>query len=289
MNQTRRPKPARGFWGGLSATEQEILSGLGPTRRYPPRSALCLEGDPATHLFVLLAGWVKVIAVTGDGHQRVLALRGPGDIVGEIAGQTTGHRTATMQAIEEVRALVVGYDRFTSFRASHPGAERAYLRELTERWRVAAMTIRDIPVTTGAQRLARLLLELAERHGNAQEGEIHIAMPLSQEELASLANTSRATVTKALNKWRERGDIRTGLRHIRILNPRGLDQAAGLSSAVSGAAARGQRVVTAAWRSAVSSYLAAVRAAVSSAHRPVVASPSRKTAPPQAASSSQAA
>jgi CRP/FNR family transcriptional regulator, cyclic AMP receptor protein len=219
--------PAKGFWGLLTDPEQRVLSDLGVTRHYRPGSPLCLEGDPATHLFVLLVGWVKVLSVTNDGHQRVLALRGHGDIVGEIAGETTGHRTATLQAIGKVEALIIGYDRFSSFMDSHPAAAHAFRREMTKRWRDAAMTIRDLPVTNGAQRLAGLVLELAGRHGNVVAGEIHVEMPLSQEELASLASTSRATVTRALSNWRQRGFIRTGPRHITILDQQGLRQAAG--------------------------------------------------------------
>ena len=47
---------------------------------------LCMEGDPSTHLLVLLAGWAKVISSTVEGHEMVLALRGPGDVIGELAG-----------------------------------------------------------------------------------------------------------------------------------------------------------------------------------------------------------
>ena len=45
---------------------------------------------PATHVFILLDGWVKVISVTADGRESILALRGTGDLVGETAGETTG-------------------------------------------------------------------------------------------------------------------------------------------------------------------------------------------------------
>ena len=90
-----------------------------------------------------------------------------------------------------------------------------------------AKILRRHSVTSGAQRLAALLLELAEQHGDRDGGEIHVAMPLSQEELASLAGTSRATVHARLRIWRQRGFIRTGQRHITITDPSGLRQIAG--------------------------------------------------------------
>jgi CRP/FNR family transcriptional regulator, cyclic AMP receptor protein len=217
---------AKGFWGLLSGNEQAVLSALGLTRDFRPGVTMCHEGDPATHLYVLVAGWVKILSVTSDGQERVLALRGQGDIVGELAGETTGHRTATVQAVDLVRTLIVGYERFGSFLDSHPGAARAYRHTMTQRLSDTATMLRRHSVTSGAQRLATLLLELAGRHGSGTDGEIHVAMPLSQEELASLAGTSRATVTRTFKNWRHRGFIRTGQRHITITDSRGLRQIA---------------------------------------------------------------
>jgi CRP-like cAMP-binding protein len=217
----------RGFWDLLPHEEQRVLWSLGRDREYPPGATLCVEGDPATHVFILLHGWVKVLSAGDDGREPILALRGAGDIVGEVAGQTTGVRNATMQAIVAVRALIVGYDRFSSFLDTHPGGSRAYRHALTYRWRNAEAMLRLHAVTNGAQRLAGLLLALAERLGGQPDGVIEIALPLSQDELASLAGTSRATVARALNGWRKRGLIRTGQRRITLTDVPGLRTAAG--------------------------------------------------------------
>src|SRR3984957_9296096 len=143
----------RGFWDLLPHEEQRVLSSLGREREYPPGAALCVEGDPVTHVFVLLDGWVKVIAVTADGRESVLALRGTGDVVGETAGETTGGRNATMQAMVTVRALVVGYDRFSSFIDTHQGSSRAYRRVIVRRWRDAETMLRVRAETSGGGRL----------------------------------------------------------------------------------------------------------------------------------------
>ena len=219
--------PPQGFWGLLAGPEQSVLSGLGRMSVFPPGAALCVEGDPATHVFILLAGWVKVLSVTSEGHEMVLGLRGQGDIVGEVAGEATGYRTATVQATGTVRTLILGHDKFSSFLDSYPGASRAYRRVVTQRWSETATTLRRRSVTSGAQRLAFLLLDLAGQHGSGTARGIYVAMPLSQEELASLAGTSRATVTRALGNWRQRGIIRTGQRRITIRDLGALRQIAG--------------------------------------------------------------
>jgi CRP/FNR family transcriptional regulator, cyclic AMP receptor protein len=216
-----------GFWGLLSPAERDSLRSLGSERNYPPGVIMCVEGDPATHVFVLISGWVKVLSVTDDGHERVLALRGDGDVVGEAAGDTIGRRNATIQAISAVRALIVSHERFTSFLDTHHGPNNAYRRMMARRMSGADMALRRQSVTSGAQRLAGLLLDLAGQHGNHDDGVIEIALPLTQEELASLAGASRATITRALNNWRKRDLIRTGQRRITIIDPQGLRRTAG--------------------------------------------------------------
>ncbi len=141
---------------------------------------------------------------------------GTGTLIGEVAGETTGYRTATVQATGTVRALIVAYEKFSSFLDSHAGADHAYRRMVTRRWNDAESMLRTRSVTSGAQRLAVLLLGLAERHGSGTDGEVHVAMLLTQEELASLVGASRATVTRALSNWRRRGIIRTGQRDLTI-------------------------------------------------------------------------
>ena len=208
--------PAQGFWALLTDDEQAVLTDLGRVTVFAPGATMCVEGDPATHVFVLVDGWVKILGVTTDGHEMVLALRGHGDTVGEVAGETTGYRTATVQAVGTVRALIVTYEKFSSFLDTHAGADRAYRRMVTRRWNDAESMLRTRSVTSGAQRLAGLLLELADRRESEADREVRMAMMLTQEELASLTGASRATVTRALSNWRRRGIIRTGQRDITI-------------------------------------------------------------------------
>jgi len=215
--------PAQGFWALLSDDERTALSGLGRPAVYPPGAVMCVEGDPATHVFVLVDGWVKIVGVTSDGHELTLALRGHGDTVGEVAGETAGYRTATVQAVGTVRALIVAYEKFRSFLDANDGADRAYRRMVTRRWNDAESMLRARSVTSGAQRLAGLLLELA-------DSELQTAMTLTQEELASLTGASRATVTRALSNWRRRGIIRTSQRDITITDLVALRKIAGQQS-----------------------------------------------------------
>lgn len=216
-----------GFWDLLSESEQSALSAIGRNGMFPRGATICVEGDPATHLYVLLEGWVKVFSVTRDGQELLVALRGQGEFVGEVAGDATGYRTATVRTGSKVRSLIVLHDRFSSFLDAYPGAGRVYRQVITQRWNETSAMLINRAGTSGALRLAALLIDLAARYGVPAGDAVEIEIPLSQDELASLAGSSRATVGRALTDWRRRGLIRTGHRHITITSMDGLRKIAG--------------------------------------------------------------
>jgi len=117
-----------------------------------------------------------------------------------------------------VRALLVAAARFGSYLDTHPGAARAYRRAMASRQLASYAERRDQALSSGAQRLARLLLDLTERHNVAGGPGSTAALPLSQEDLASLIGASRATVTRTLHNWRSRGAVSTGQRHVTVLD-----------------------------------------------------------------------
>ena len=158
------------------------------------------------------------------------ALRGEGDVIGELAGQVTGYRISTVRAIETVRALIVGAEQFGDFLDAHPGAAHAHRQAMAERQRAAFEQQRSHVLSSGAQRLAWLLLDLAERQGSPGQHAVTVSLRLSQEEVASLASASRSTVTRALHDWRSRHIIRTDQRHITILDRTLLLRIAGRST-----------------------------------------------------------
>lgn len=206
-----------GFWGLLGEGDRAAVVSAARSRLFPAGVVLCTEGEPTTHVFILLSGWVKVITVTRDGREVLEALRGTGDVIGELAGQVTGYRTATIQAIGAVRALIVGAGQFEGFLDAHPQAAHAYRQAMAQRQRVAYEQQRSHSLLSGPQRLAGLLLDLADGEHRAVDAAA-VPLPLSQEELASLIGVSRSTVTRALREWRSRRIIGTDQRRIEILD-----------------------------------------------------------------------
>jgi CRP/FNR family cyclic AMP-dependent transcriptional regulator len=217
------------FWEQLDPPDQERLVAAGRIAQFGAGTTICRQGDPATHLYVVISGLIKILTNSRDGQQSVQALRGSGDVVGELAGELTGYRTASMVAVTEVQAVVVGHEKFLAFLDRHLPAAHAYRRMITRRFSDTADSLYAQYTTNGAQRLAQLLLDLAEKYGQpAGPGPaLVLTLPLSQDDLASLVSTSRATVTRALHDWRGRGLIQTRTRRITITDPASLRRLGG--------------------------------------------------------------
>lgn len=215
------------FWPLLGDLDRSALRAEGRTVSYADKAPLCLEGEPSTHVFIVMSGWVKITSADSAGRELLAGLRGPGDLVGELAGEVTGYRTATVRAIGTVRALLMAAARFDGYLDSHPAAARAYRKAMASHQLASYQGRRDQALSSGAQRLARVLLDLTERHNVASGPGSAAALPLSQEDLASLIGASRATVTRTLHDWRSRGAVRTGQRHVTILDDTILRRVAG--------------------------------------------------------------
>jgi transcriptional regulator with XRE-family HTH domain len=116
----RRSNPnAVNFWQALDQSEREALRSVASSRIFAAGARLIQEGDPADHVIVILSGWTK-ICVEEDGAERIIAERGPGQLVGERGALRVSVRSAAVVALEAVQALVVRTTDFAAFISAHP-------------------------------------------------------------------------------------------------------------------------------------------------------------------------
>ena len=221
-----QPPSGLTFWDALTAEEQRALAALAKVRTFRAGTLLCREGDNATPVFVIESGWVKVSAKI-RGRERIVAVRGPGDVVGERIMRDKKARTATVTVLDEVRAQVVLNHRFSAFLVVNAGAARV-LEQLDEERRAqdAALGLPYGPA--GAERrLARLLLELA-RHRRGRGGgggrRAVITISISEQELANWLNARPDEVASFLRTWRERGIVEASRRQLSVIDLDGLNR-----------------------------------------------------------------
>jgi hypothetical protein len=130
--ETRRKKPADSFWDVLDPTEREALRAVASLRTFAAGARLMEEGGRADHVMVILGGQVK-ICVNENGTERVLAIRGLGQLVGERAALEISVRSATVIALDMIWALVVQTKDFAAFISAHSRVLEIVQNQLDQR------------------------------------------------------------------------------------------------------------------------------------------------------------
>jgi CRP-like cAMP-binding protein len=125
--------PATGsFWEELDPAEREALLMAARSATFAIGDKLMREGEPADYVIVLIEGQTRVV-VEENGWERVLAERGPGQLIGERGGLQVRLRSASVIAIEPVRALVITTEAFSAFVNAHPRVFDIVERQLYDR------------------------------------------------------------------------------------------------------------------------------------------------------------
>jgi CRP-like cAMP-binding protein len=208
----------RGFLGALEPEAADALRSFGITRRYARGTALFHERQAADRIVVVVAGTVKLVSVSEDGKEVLLALRGSGDLLGELGALDGQPRSATAIALDDVEGLVVSAGDFMVFLERHPRVALVILKMLARRLRDADRKRLELAAQDSMSRVAARIVELSERFGEADDGAIRIELPISQEELAGWTGCSRDSVVKALQAMRGLGWIETQRRQITVLD-----------------------------------------------------------------------
>ncbi|MEO3974244.1 Crp/Fnr family transcriptional regulator [Streptomyces sp. CAU 1734] len=207
------------FLARLESEDRSALLALGSRLDFAPRVVVLHQHEPSSHVLIIVRGWTKVTASAASGYEALLALRGPGDIVGESAALTGRPRSATVTALEQVAAVAVERGRFTEFLSGSPAVSFALLGLTSDRTRAADRRRLEFASMSVRERFASLLLDLARTHGRRTEAGIELAVPLSKLELAGSVGASREMVQRLLKELRDRGAVATGRRTMLIMRP----------------------------------------------------------------------
>lgn len=213
---------AREFLDQLSPADRDDLCARGRRRRWPPGATLFGEGDRSTTVVLVLSGRAKVFSLTEQGGEVLLAIRGPGALVGEMSALDGAPRSASVAALEPLDTIVVPVQAFLDFLNASPDAAVCIVRLIVGRLRDADRKRIEFGTYDALGRVALRLAELAERFGQSAERGVRITLPLTQDELAAWTGSSRESVTKALRTLRRHGVIETSRRSVAVLDLDGL-------------------------------------------------------------------
>jgi CRP/FNR family cyclic AMP-dependent transcriptional regulator len=162
------------------------------------------QGDPADSLHLIAKGRFAVRLTTPLGDTALIAVHGAGDVFGELALVSEGaKRSASVSALEESETRSIYRDDFVRLQRRHPAVNGILVRLLAEQLRRANERIVEAHYVDADTRVRRQLLELARVYGDDDAATV----PLTQEALAEMAGTSRATVNRVLREEERSGTL----------------------------------------------------------------------------------
>jgi CRP/FNR family transcriptional regulator len=206
------------LFAALDADNAELLANALTTRAVIRGHVVFSEGDPGDRLFIVLDGKVKISRAAADGRENLLAVLGPGEMFGELSLFDPGPRTATATAVTDCTLTSLDHDDLRPLLNDQPAVAVQLLQALAQRLRRTNEAMADLVFSDVPGRVAKALLDLAERFGDEEGDGVRVRHDLTQEELAQLVGASRETVNKALSEFANRNWLRLEGRSVLLLD-----------------------------------------------------------------------
>jgi CRP/FNR family cyclic AMP-dependent transcriptional regulator len=218
------------FLGQLGQSDADALMALVRRRSMRKTQSILRAGAAGDEVVLVLDGHVKLVAYGADRREVVLAIRGPGELIGEMAALAGQRRTATAVAVDDGEVGYLPADELKGFLAEHPDVALVLIRMLVRRLSEADRDRVDLATQDSVGMVAKRLLELATDHGKRVGEGTLIEFSLTQDELASWTGATRETVSRALRLMRRVGWIVTDHRSITVLDLEALRERCGDSA-----------------------------------------------------------
>lgn len=208
----------------FSPGEVESLRRAGHARAWGRGEVLMREGEQADSVVLLTAGLVKATVDSANGYTSLLALRGPGELLGELACVDGGPRGATVTAMRHSEGVVVAAGAFLRLLEREPGLSLSVLRSVVGRLRDSDGLRAEQGARTTRSRVAALLVKLAVEYGSAVPEPLPgaVCVQVNQRELAAAAGASRESVVRCLRAMQREGLVATGRGRTVVLDLAGL-------------------------------------------------------------------
>jgi CRP-like cAMP-binding protein len=188
----------------LGGLRKEALDGLlaDASVKTPDRGeTLFLQGDPASAIYIVLDGWVKLYRMTAAGEEAVVAVFARGQSFAEAAAFTGGVFPVSAETVTDCRLLVISARRLFDRISANPEIGLAMLASTSQHLHALVRQIQQLKAHTGAQRVAEFLLALAP----VEDGACTIALPYDKALIAGHLGMKPESLSRAFQRLKETG------------------------------------------------------------------------------------
>lgn len=192
----------------LSPKELATVEGLLRRKTFSVGVDIITAEQPGEIAYIIVSGTVKIYTQQADGSTVVLAILGPGEMVGEMSLLENSDRSATVVTLEETTVYVMSRASFETCLQSMPMLTYNLVRMLSRRLRMAGAQVQALASLDVFGRVARQIVAFAHEYGQKRpDGHIFIPLLLTQSDLAGLVGASRVRVNQVLMFFRQQGSI----------------------------------------------------------------------------------
>jgi CRP-like cAMP-binding protein len=207
---------------GLDRTALLEVARAGRRRSVRAGGYLFRQGERAVAQYILLEGNVKLTQITPEGHQVLLRVAGPGQVIAAIAVLEDARYPVSAQAATSCRALSWDTASMLDLMMRYPELAINALRVMSKRVQEFQDRYRELATERVEQRIARALTRLARQAGRRTNEGILIDLTLTRQDIAEMTGTTRFTISRTLADWEQRGIVSVGRERISLTQPHAL-------------------------------------------------------------------
>ena len=210
------------LFDSMSGDELEAISAKLRDRTCHRGETILAPYEPNEQVFLVKSGAVRIFQMSSDGREITVAILRPGQLFGTSALTGIGKTGTFAQAFEEAYVCEASAEEFLRIMSAHPLLAARITISMARQLLRMERQLEQLAFQAVPSRLAQALLQLAEESGG------ELPARLTHEDLAKLAGTTRATVTKVLSEFAEEGIVEVGYRRLILLDKPRLQRLGGL-------------------------------------------------------------
>jgi len=184
---------------------------------FEPNQVVFYEGHVCLGLYLLCAGRVKLTRTSPRGHRLIVGILGAGELIEKHAWRDRALHEVTCEVMEPSQICVIDQERYLALLKRNPGLAVRLLQSVSRELGAQTDRLEAFAFKTARERVAGLLLELAERFGRNTGDGLQVGIPLKREELAEMAGIAVETVIRLLGTFRDQGLVSLGEKTITLV------------------------------------------------------------------------
>ena len=213
------------FRSRMSAEDLQTFLRVCPKKEHERGRILFHAGDPATHLHVIAEGQIKLVLPTSEGKERILAICGPDDFIGEAFLKTAGEYRVDAVTMTPAVTCPMSREQFTRITEETASFALSFAEILADHL-LHCRNLLGSSYDSVRTRVIKTLLTQAQHFGTPtpRDGWLELPLKLTHEEIAAMVGATRVAVSTVFSELRN-DDLVEGGRGLYQLNSIGLERA----------------------------------------------------------------